>query len=113
MTTTFGFMQKMQGLKTYPPLSPRQQQLLKFMWKYWADKGYWPTQREMCEALGLKSTNAGPYLRPLADKGYIQKAAERRGWMISTMGVEKLERLGTVGELQMEMFRKGEGEAEG
>ena len=82
-----------------PPLSPRQEQLLKFLYVYYQAKRCYPTQRECSTALGLKSSQVTGYLDPLVKKGYVARSGEfvRRGIQLTPIALEKLELLGAAG----------------
>jgi repressor LexA len=55
-------------------LSVKQQQILEFIKKEVRDKGYPPSVREICEAIGLKSTSTvHGHLSRLEKKGYIRR----------------------------------------
>lgn len=55
-------------------LSVKQQQILEFIKKEVHDKGYPPSVREICEAIGLKSTSTvHGHLSRLEKKGYIRR----------------------------------------
>ncbi len=57
-------------------LKPKEQRVLDFINKTIDEQGYPPAVREICAALGIKSTStAHMYVERLADKGYIKKLA--------------------------------------
>ena len=57
-------------------LSAKQQQILEYMKAEVREKGYPPSVREICEAVGLKSTSTvHGHLARLEKKGYIQNGA--------------------------------------
>ena len=55
-------------------LSAKQQQILEYMKAEVREKGYPPSVREICEAVGLKSTSTvHGHLARLEKKGYIRR----------------------------------------
>lgn len=55
-------------------LTPKQREILDFIQQQAAQKGYPPSVREICQALGLKSTSTvHGHLARLARKGYIRR----------------------------------------
>ena len=78
-----------------PPLTERQASLLLYIARYFRDHRYMPTQREMCEHLGIRSTNAQAYVRALEQKGYVaRRLGRRRNLKFTPAGTEKLRLLG-------------------
>lgn len=56
----------------------KQQKILAFMNRHVAEKGYPPSVREICEAVGFKSTSSvHSYLKWLEEEGQIQKDVEK------------------------------------
>lgn len=54
------------------PPTARQLDVLRWVAKYIADKGYSPTNRDVCRAFGFKSPNAAQvHLNPLRKRGLI------------------------------------------
>lgn len=59
-------------------LSQKQVKILEFLKEFIKDKGYAPSVREICSAVGLKSTStAHGYLERLESKGFIKKDPQR------------------------------------
>lgn len=55
-------------------MTPKQREILEFIQRQAAQKGYPPSVREICQALGLKSTSTvHGHLARLARKGYIRR----------------------------------------
>ena len=55
-------------------LNAQEQRVLEYIKKQIKDTGYPPSVREICAALGFKSTSsAHQYIWRLAEKGYIDK----------------------------------------
>lgn len=65
-------------LRVLPPLTDRQAQCLKFIHDYFVAHRYYPTQREVAEAMKLQSSTAETYLEPLRRKGYLHKRVRRQ-----------------------------------
>jgi repressor LexA len=58
-------------------LSPRQQQITNFIYRFWEDKGYPPTIRDIVAGCGISSTSVVDYnLNILEKKGYIRRHRE-------------------------------------
>ena len=56
----------------------KQQMILTFMNRYIAEKGYPPSVREICKAVGFKSTSSvHTYLKWLEEEGQIEKDVEK------------------------------------
>tara|TARA_B100000700_G_scaffold285039_1_gene338743 strand:+ start:32 stop:319 length:288 start_codon:yes stop_codon:yes gene_type:complete len=56
-------------------VSKKQEVILNYIDKTIKDKGYSPTVREICEAVGLKSTSTVQYhLNKLIDLGFLNKS---------------------------------------
>jgi Mn-dependent DtxR family transcriptional regulator len=66
------------SLKVLPPLTDKQANCLKFIHDYFVAHRYYPTQREVAEAMNLQSSTAETYLEPLRRKGYLHKRARRQ-----------------------------------
>lgn len=59
-------------------LTERQAELLRFLERYIAENGWAPSVREMCSALGVKSTNGViEHLKRLEKSGRIWRAPGR------------------------------------
>ena len=57
---------------TPDPLTPKQQSVLSFVRRFFAEWGYAPTIAEICDGLGLASTaTVHKHLKILVDKGHI------------------------------------------
>ncbi len=62
------------GSTKYHDLTQRQGEVYDYMHKFWAEHGYSPTVREVCEAFGMRSPNgAQGYFVALERKGYIRR----------------------------------------
>ena len=62
-----------------PELNKREKSILKFIEKQIMTKGYPPSVREICKAVGLNSTaTVHGYLEKLEQKGYIRKESQKK-----------------------------------
>jgi repressor LexA len=58
-------------------LSPRQQKITDFIYRFWEDKGYPPTIRDIVAGCGISSTSVVDYnLNVLEKQGYIRRHRE-------------------------------------
>ncbi len=84
-----------------PPLTQQQARVLTFLYTYFVAHRYYPTQREIMEAIGVKGTTAVAYTRPLEAKGYIDRrhgsGTHGRNLRITKAGIEKLGLMGELG----------------
>ena len=61
-------------MKDFDSLSPRQQNMLRYMFEYIRDEGYPPSIREIGERCGIASTSVVNYnLNKLVQAGYLQR----------------------------------------
>jgi DNA-binding MarR family transcriptional regulator len=68
----------LESLTVLPPLSEKQGQCLKFILEFFNEHRYYPTQREVVAAMGIKSSTAESYLEPLRRKGYLARKVKRQ-----------------------------------
>lgn len=62
----------------YQDLTPRQKQILNYIYDYYRANGYPPSVREICAATGLKSTaTVHAYLVQLEKKGYLNRNPQK------------------------------------
>lgn len=62
-------------MKDFKKLSTRQQNIMKFMFRYMEDNGYPPTIREIGEACNINSTSVVNYnLNKLVSAGYLERS---------------------------------------
>ncbi len=74
-----------------PPLTERQQECLVYLFNYFAEKRYYPTQREIAKHMNLKTNSAAIFIDPLIKKGYIEKEpGKNRNIHITKAGLMKL-----------------------
>lgn len=60
--------------RPHPDLPQRQRDTLEFIAGYIADHGYAPTVNEICDGIGVSSTNGvSDHIRALERKGYLVK----------------------------------------
>lgn len=84
-------------LEPEPVLTDRQAECLRYLYRYFREHAYYPTQREIAEAMGLRTTTAAVYLDPLEKKGVVTRAGRsRRNVRITPQGVRMLRRLGVA-----------------
>ena len=86
-------------LTTLPKLPPRQEEVLRFIARFFVKHRHMPTQREICQELQVNSTSAAPYVNPLMKKGYLNRIDETartvgRNFELTELAVEKLKLLG-------------------
>jgi DNA-binding MarR family transcriptional regulator len=81
-----------------PHLTERQFSILKYIYTYFANNRYYPTQREIAKGTKISSTNCGPYIEPLVKKGYLERRSQIRGRNLSftALGLEKLKAEGVI-----------------
>ena len=87
------------AMQPLPMLTEKQANCLRFLYTYFMEHRYYPTQREVMDALGVKGTNAAGYLDPLEKKGYLVRdilAGTRRNIRLTKQAIEKLELMGEV-----------------
>lgn len=88
----FALMDALRGL---PPLTEKQADCLKFVAEYFMAQRYYPTQREVAEAMHLRSSTAAMYLTPLVNKGFLSREPRRRrNIMLTPAGIKKLGLMG-------------------
>lgn len=68
----------LEALKVLPPLTEKQAQCLKFIFEFFIQHRYYPTQREVAAAMNLQSSTAESYLEPLRRKGYLARKVKRQ-----------------------------------
>jgi DNA-binding MarR family transcriptional regulator len=60
-------------LAPLPRLTERQAECLHYLFTYFSENHYYPTQREITAQMNLKTNSAATFLDPLLKKGYITK----------------------------------------
>lgn len=74
-----------------PALTAKQHTFLEAVLKYFGRHRHYPTQRELAEIIGIRSTNVEAYLKPLVEKGYISREPRRRrNIRLTSNALEKL-----------------------
>jgi Mn-dependent DtxR family transcriptional regulator len=83
------------ALKVLPPLTENQAKCLQFILNFFAEHRFYPTQREMAEAMNIKSNTAEMYVAPLVQKGYLQREpVKQRNIRLTSDGLERLRMMG-------------------
>ncbi|MDI9570419.1 MAG: hypothetical protein QM278_06825 [Pseudomonadota bacterium] len=75
------------------PLSPKQREVLVYLFEYFHDHNYYPTHREIVNHIGVAGTTAAAYVNPLIAKGYVEKtvaAGRGRNIRITELGLTYL-----------------------
>jgi SOS-response transcriptional repressor LexA len=86
-----------EGLMSLPPLTERQTECLVFIYNYFIEHRYYPTQREIVQKMNLKTKSAATFVEPLRKKGYLKKEpGKRRNIDLTHMAIEKLKFIGVV-----------------
>jgi DNA-binding MarR family transcriptional regulator len=89
-------------LDTMPPemprLTARQLQILKFLFSYYTQNRYYPTQREIAKGVKLSTNNCGAYIDPLIRKGYLERRSLSKGRNLAftALGLERLKMEGVT-----------------
>ena len=65
-------------MKVLPPVTEKQGRCLEFILNYFLENRYYPTQREVAEAMKVRSNTAEMYLQPLEHKGYLVREPGRQ-----------------------------------
>ncbi len=86
-----------------PVLSRRQQAILRFLYSYSQNNGFYPTIREICEGTQTSSTSVVKYhLEQLVELGYLNHSPRRsRSNTLSQKAYELLQ-VSPIGELRPE-----------
>ncbi|HOP86074.1 MAG TPA: hypothetical protein PLM71_08360 [Syntrophorhabdaceae bacterium] len=85
------FIQNDEDLITLPPLTDKQEECLVYLFSYFTEHRYYPTQREIAQQMHLKSNSAAIFIEPLIKKGYIEKEpGKNRNIHITKAGFLKL-----------------------
>ena len=84
-----------EDLKSLPPLTERQAECLVYLYNYFLEHRYYPTQREIVKKMNLKTNSAATFIEPLRKKGYLEKEpGKRRNISLTHMAIEKLKFMG-------------------
>lgn len=82
-------------LKVLPPVTEKQGKCLQFIWEYYRRNMYYPTHREVAEAMDVQSNTAEMYLQPLVQKGYLHREPRKqRNIRLTSDALEKLAMMG-------------------
>jgi DNA-binding MarR family transcriptional regulator len=71
--TTSMDIRENEDLRSLPPLTERQAECLIYLFNYFSEYRYYPTQREIAKKMNLKTNSAATFLEPLRKKGYLEK----------------------------------------
>ncbi len=95
-------------LKPVEPLTQRQFECLTYIYKYFMAHRYYPTQKEITEALKIKSNVAVVFTNPLQRKGYLYvEPGRRRNIRLTTQALKLLEERGVIKEPSQMTFLNG------
>jgi DNA-binding MarR family transcriptional regulator len=82
-------------LTVLPPLTERQAKCLEYILNFFVEHRYYPTQREIADAMNIRSATAEMYLEPLELKGYLKREPGRhRNIRLTDGALEKLRLMG-------------------
>ncbi len=75
-----------------PKLTVKQNNCLRFIFDFYESNRFYPSHREIADALEVNTTNMRPYLTPLEKKGYItiDDADSSRNIRLTEMALEKI-----------------------
>jgi SOS-response transcriptional repressor LexA len=87
-------------LEPTPQLTPRQTEVLRFIWRFFRESDAYPTHREIAQGIGAQSTNVAPWLNALVRKGVLCKNAKTgvRKIRLTAQGIRVLQRAGVIAE---------------
>jgi DNA-binding MarR family transcriptional regulator len=86
---------KNEELRSLPPLTERQAECLIYLYNYFIEHRYYPTQREIANKMNLKTNSAATFVEPLRKKGYLEKEpGKRRNIDLTHRALEKLKLMG-------------------
>jgi Mn-dependent DtxR family transcriptional regulator len=81
-------------IEPLPQLTPRQEDILRFVFKYFKESLSYPTKSQICRYFNAKSNNTAALVNPLFKKGFLRKLPERGAYEFTEQGVEKIRRMG-------------------
>jgi DNA-binding MarR family transcriptional regulator len=87
-------------LKVLPHVTEKQAKCLRFIYEYFLEHRYYPTQREVAKAMEVRSSTAEMFIKPLEDKGYLSRERgddDRRKQRNIRLTPDALERLRLMG----------------
>jgi Mn-dependent DtxR family transcriptional regulator len=75
-----------------PKLTDKQNLCLKFIYDFYEKNRFYPSHREIAQALIVKTTNMRPYLLPLEKKGYLinDESDSGRNMRLTERALEKI-----------------------
>lgn len=79
-------------VKILPPLTEKQTRCLQFILNYFLKNRFYPTHREIADALGVRSNTAEMFVEPLERKGYIKRQpGKQRNIRLTPEALQRLE----------------------
>ncbi len=86
-------------LRPIEPLTDRQFECLKFIYLYFVERRYYPTQKEIAEGLGVKSNTAAFFTEPIVKKGYLfLEPGRHRNIRLTPLAIKLLTEKGVIKE---------------
>lgn len=81
-----------------PKLTDKQNLCLRFIHDFYQRNRFYPSHREIAQALIVKTTNMRPYIAPLEKKGYIMvdDSDSGRNIRLTRRGLEKIKLMETT-----------------
>jgi DNA-binding MarR family transcriptional regulator len=82
-------------LKVLPPLTANQAKCLVYVTNFFLQHRYYPTHREIAEAMELRTNTAEMFIGPLVQKGYlIRQRGRHRNIRLTKSAISRLELMG-------------------
>ena len=81
-------------IEPLPPLTERQEEILRYIFTYFRDSLSYPTKSQICRHFKAKSNNTTALVNPLFKKGMLRRLPGRGAYELTEQGVEKVRRLG-------------------
>lgn len=84
-------------MPVFPKLSDKQQECLKFIYDFYTANLYYPSRRELAEAIHATAASANQHIEALIKKGYLLRVAgESRNIRVNPDTLEVLKHLGII-----------------
>src|SRR5208282_390061 len=88
-----------ENLRPFEPLTDRQFECLKFIYLYFVERRYYPTQKEIAEGLGVKSNTAAFFTEPIQKKRYLHvEPGRHRNIRLTPLAIKLLTEKGVITE---------------